>query len=76
MIQLSQTAKDEVKRLLTGKPGHFVRVGVKGESAVTVGQRLLNQFRGLTGLHRAPFAELKNQHGLGIRGQLRHQAAQ
>jgi DNA repair protein RadC len=37
----------------------LLRVGVKGESAVTVGQRLLNKFGGLTGLH------LKKQHGLG-----------
>ena len=43
----------------------LLRVGVKGESAVTVGQRLLAKFGGLTGLHRAPFAELKKQHGLG-----------
>ena len=43
----------------------LLRVGVKGENAVTVGQRLLNKFGGLTGLHRAPFAELKKQHGLG-----------
>ena len=42
----------------------LLRVGVKGENAVTVGQRLLNKFGGLTGLHRAPFAELKKQHGL------------
>lgn len=43
----------------------LLRVGVRGENAVAVGQRLLTQFRGLRGLHRAPFAELKNQHGLG-----------
>jgi DNA repair protein RadC len=43
----------------------LLRVGVRGESAVTVGQRLLNQFSGLTGLHRAPFTDLKKQHGLG-----------
>ena len=43
----------------------LLRVGVKGESAVTVGQRLLNKFSGLNGLHRAPFKELMNQHGLG-----------
>lgn len=43
----------------------LLHVGVKGESAVAVGQRLLNQFGGLSGLHRAPFAELMNQHGLG-----------
>ena len=43
----------------------LLRVGVRGESAVAVGQRLLNQFNGLKGLHRAPFDELKKQHGLG-----------
>jgi DNA repair protein RadC len=43
----------------------LLRVGVRGENAVSVGQRLLNQFRGLTGLHRAPFEDLKKQHGLG-----------
>jgi DNA repair protein RadC len=43
----------------------LVRVGVKGENAVTVGQRLLKKFGGLSGLHRAQFAELKNQHGIG-----------
>ena len=43
----------------------LLRVGVKGENAVQVGQRLLNKFGGLTGLHRAPFADLKKQHGLG-----------
>ncbi len=43
----------------------LLRVGVKGESAVTLGQRLLNKFGGLNGLHRAPFKELMDQHGLG-----------
>ena len=43
----------------------LLRVGVKGENAVTVGQRLLKKFGGLSGLHRAPFTELKKQHGIG-----------
>ena len=43
----------------------LLRVGTKGESAVDVGQRLLTKFQGLSGLHRAPFDELKNQHGMG-----------
>jgi len=43
----------------------LLRVGVRGESAVAVGQRLLNKFGGLNGLHRAPFKELIDQHGLG-----------
>ena len=43
----------------------LLRVGVPGESAVQVGQRLLKEFNGLSGLHRAPFEELCNQHGIG-----------
>jgi DNA repair protein RadC len=43
----------------------LLRVGVRGENAVQVGQRLLNKFGGLGGLHRAPFDELINQHGIG-----------
>jgi DNA repair protein RadC len=43
----------------------LLRVGVPGENAVQVGQRLLNEFKGLAGLQRAPFEELCNQHGIG-----------
>ncbi len=43
----------------------LLRVGVEGESAVQVGQRLLKVFDGLTGLHRVPFDELCNQRGIG-----------
>jgi DNA repair protein RadC len=43
----------------------LLRVGVRGENAVQVGQRLLQQFNGLSGLHRAPFEELVRQHGIG-----------
>ncbi len=43
----------------------LLRVGVRGENAVAVGQRLLNRFGGLSGLHRAPFKELMGQRGLG-----------
>ncbi len=43
----------------------LLRVGVPGENAVQVGQRLLQQFGGLAGMHRAPFEELCNQHGIG-----------
>ncbi len=43
----------------------LLRVGVPGENAVQVGQRLLQKFGGLAGLHRAPFEELVNQHGIG-----------
>jgi DNA repair protein RadC len=43
----------------------LLRVGVPGENAVQVGQRLLDCFGGLAGLHRAPIEELMNQHGVG-----------
>jgi DNA repair protein RadC len=43
----------------------LLRVGVHGENAVQVGQRLLERFGGVTGLHRADFAEVCSEHGLG-----------
>ena len=43
----------------------LLRVGVQGENAVQVGQHLLQKFGGLGGLHRAPFDDLVNQHGIG-----------
>ncbi len=43
----------------------LLRVGVQGESAVRVGERLLQELDGLTGLHRAPFEEICAQHGIG-----------
>jgi DNA repair protein RadC len=43
----------------------LLRVGVPGENAVQVGQRLLQTFGGLTGLHRATFDEVRAQHGIG-----------
>ena len=41
------------------------RVGVAGENAVEVGQRLLQKFGGLSGLHRAPIKDLMDQHAIG-----------
>ena len=43
----------------------LLRVGVAGENAVEVGQRLLKKFGGLSGLHRAPIKELMDQHAIG-----------
>ncbi len=43
----------------------LLRVGVEGENAVQVGQRLLQCYGGLGGLHRVSFEELMNQHGIG-----------
>jgi DNA repair protein RadC len=45
--------------------GILLRVGVKGENAVQMGQRLLVDMGGLTGLHRASFDEVCHQHGMG-----------
>ncbi len=43
----------------------LLRVGVSGENAVQVGQRLLHDFGTLSELQRAPFSELCSQRGLG-----------
>lgn len=43
----------------------LLRVGVAGENAVRVAERLLAQLDGLPGLHRAGFADLKAQRGIG-----------
>lgn len=43
----------------------LLRTGVPGENAVQVGQRLLQELRGLAGIHRAAFQEVCNQHGIG-----------
>lgn len=44
----------------------LLRVGTPGENAVQVGQRLLHEFKGLAGLHRADFDEMCKQHGMGV----------
>ncbi len=43
----------------------LLRVGVPGENAVQVGQRLLQSFGGLAGLQRASLEEVTAQHGVG-----------
>ncbi len=43
----------------------LLRVGVPGESAVQMGQRILKNLGGLSGLHRAAFDELCAEHGIG-----------
>jgi DNA repair protein RadC len=44
----------------------FLRVGVKGESAIAVGQRLLEKHGGLAALGRLEIAQLTREHGLGL----------
>lgn len=43
----------------------LLRVGVPGENAVQMGQRLLQDLGGLRGIQQATFTEVCNQHGLG-----------
>ncbi len=43
----------------------LLRVGVKGENAVQLGQRLLNDLNGLAGIHKADFQEVCDQKGVG-----------
>jgi len=43
----------------------LVRTGVKGESAVQLGQRLLKVFNGLAGLQRASYTDVETQRGMG-----------
>jgi DNA repair protein RadC len=43
----------------------LLRVGKKGVNAVQIGQRTLNQYGGLLGLHRTSFKELCQVNGIG-----------
>ncbi|NPV84774.1 MAG: DNA repair protein RadC [Anaerolineae bacterium] len=43
----------------------LLRVGIKGENAVQLGQRLLQKFGGLLGLHRAAFEDVCKEKGVG-----------
>jgi DNA repair protein RadC len=43
----------------------LLRVGVRGENAVQLGQRLLKTFNGLHGLHKASYVDVCAQHGIG-----------
>lgn len=44
----------------------LLRVGMVGETAIQVGQRLLQTFGGISGIHRASFDELSNQKGIKL----------
>jgi len=44
----------------------LLRVGIEGENAVQMGQRLLKCLGGITGIHTASFDEVVQQHGLGM----------
>ena len=44
----------------------LLRTGRRGEHAVALAQRLLHEFGGLPGLHRAPFSALRRVRGVGL----------
>jgi DNA repair protein RadC len=44
----------------------LLRVGIQGENAVDMGQRLLQDLGGPHGLHRATLLELSHQRGMGL----------
>ena len=44
----------------------LLRVGVQGENAVQLGQRLLTEFGGLKGLQQAPLQDVQKIHGIGF----------
>lgn len=44
----------------------LLRVGMVGETAVQVGQRLLQAFGGISGIHRASLEDLQNQKGVKL----------
>lgn len=53
----------------------LLRVGMPGENAVEMGQRLLQDLGGLHGLHRASLVDLASQHGIGLAKAAQIQAA-
>ena len=43
----------------------ILRVGVSGESVISLATRLLSKYKGLNGLSRAEFSQLQEEHGMG-----------
>jgi DNA repair protein RadC len=70
-LEASERPRERLRKLGADKLGNaellaiLLRVGVAGESAVQVGQRLLHAFKGLAGIHRAPFDDLMTERGVG-----------
>jgi DNA repair protein RadC len=44
----------------------LLRVGVQGENAVVLGDKLLKKFGGLNGIMQAPMGEVQKVHGIGM----------
>lgn len=61
LIRLGAQALSEAELLAI-----LLRVGVPGENAVQVGQRLLHNLNGISGIHRASVEEVCAEHGIGM----------
>ena len=70
-MQASQRPRERLEKLGAGSLndaellGILIRVGLPGENAVQVGQRILNHLGGLSGIHRADFADVCQEKGIG-----------
>ena len=70
-LEVSERPRERLARLgphsLTSAEllGILIRVGVPGENAVQVGERLLSELGGLSGIQKITFDEFCQQHGLG-----------
>lgn len=70
-IEVSDRPRERLERLGPGSLSTpellaiLLRVGIQGENAVQLGQRLLNEFGGLRGIHRAPFQVVCQVKGVG-----------
>jgi len=70
-MQASQRPRERLEELGAGSLNDaellaiLIRVGLPGENAVQVGQRLLNKMGGLYGIHRADFSDVCQEKGIG-----------
>lgn len=70
-FEVSQRPRERLESQGAGALSHaellaiLLQVGIQGVNAVQVGQRILDKFGGLAGLHRATFVELCAVDGIG-----------
>jgi DNA repair protein RadC len=71
-IQESERPRERLVRLGAGALSDaellaiLLRVGVEGENALQLAQRLLHSLGGIPGLHRASIEEVRSQKGIGL----------
>lgn len=70
-IEVAERPRERLSRLGSGALSTaellaiLLRVGIQGENAVQMGQRLLNEFGGLQGMAKASFDQVCSLHGIG-----------